>query len=73
MLYARKEAVIERLQAVSIHGLPFYDVYFRYTDKPDLPTRFARVQGEMMPPGIQVGDRVLVESIENTVMRIDKL
>lgn len=73
MLYSRKEATIEHLRALDLHGLPFYDVYYKYTDELDPRTRLARVQGEMVSSGIRVGDRVLVERIANTVMRIEKL
>lgn len=73
MLYSKKAAVIERLSVLSIHGLPFFDVYYKYTEEPDAPTELARVQGEMVYPDIQVGHRVLVEKVANTVMRIEKL
>ncbi|MFQ5663502.1 MAG: hypothetical protein ACE5HL_06700 [Terriglobia bacterium] len=73
MLYSRKEAVIEHLRALSIHGLPFFDVYYKYTEELDARPQLARVQGEMVYPTIQAGDRVLVEKIANTVMRIEKL
>lgn len=73
MLYSRKEATIEHLRALDLHGLPFFDVYYKYTDELDPQTQLARVQGEMVSPGIQVGDRVLVEKIAHTVMRVEKL
>lgn len=73
MLYSRKEATIEHLRALSIHGLPFFDVYYKYTGDPDARTQLARVQGEMVYATIQVGDRALVEKAANTVMRIEKL
>ena len=73
MLYSRKEATIKYLRALNIHGLPFFDVYYKYTEPLDAPTQLARVQGEMVYPTIQPGDRVLVEKVANTVMRIEKL
>lgn len=73
MLYSKKEAVIEYLRALSIHGLPFFDVYYRYTEPPDARPEQARVQGEMVSPGLVAGDRVLVEKVAHTVMRVEKL
>lgn len=73
MLYSRKEAIIEHLRTLDLHGLAFFDVYYKYTDGLDSPTQLARIAGEMTYPGIQVGDRVLVEKIAHTVMQIEKL
>lgn len=73
MFYSKKEAVIEHLREVSLQGLPFYDVYYRYTEELDPKTQLARVQEEMVYSGIRVDDRVLVEKIAQTVMRIEKL
>ena len=73
MLYSRKEATIEHLRILNLHGLPFFDIYYKYTDELDPKTQLARVQGEMVSSGIQVGDRVLVEKIARTVMRVEKL
>ncbi|MFQ5724682.1 MAG: hypothetical protein ACE5G6_09325, partial [Terriglobia bacterium] len=67
MLYSKKEATIEHLRAVDLHGLPFFDVYYKYTDEADAETQLARVQGEMVYSRLQVGDRVLVEKIADTV------
>lgn len=73
MLYSRKEAIIEHLRTLDFHGLPFFDVYYKYTDSFDAPTHLARIAGEMTYPGMQVGDRVLVEKIAHTVIEIEKL
>lgn len=73
MLYSRKEAIIKHRRAVNLHGLPFFDVFYKYTYVLDARTELARVAGEMTYPGMQGGDRVLVEKIANTVMRIEKL
>ncbi|MEE8201925.1 MAG: hypothetical protein V3R29_12265 [Candidatus Acidoferrales bacterium] len=73
MLYSKKEATIEHFRVVDLHGLPFFDIYYKYTDELDPQTQLARVQGEMVYSRLQVGDRVLVEKIANTVMRIERL
>jgi len=73
LLYSKEEAIIEHLRALSIHSLPFFDVVIRYTEPPDARPELARVQGELISSGLQAGDRVLLEKVANTVMRIEKL
>ena len=73
MLFSRKDAVLEQLSAVQIHGAPFYDIVYRYAEPPDSRAEQARVPGELIYPNAQAGDRVFIEKIANTVMRVEKL
>lgn len=73
MLHSRKEAVLQQLRHFQIHGIDYYDVVYLYQQELDAQSQMARVPGEMIYSGARAGDRVLVEKIANTVMRIEKL
>jgi hypothetical protein len=73
VFFARKEAVLQQLRAIEIHGLRFYDIVFTCTDPPGEEPEVARVGNEMIYPGAQPGDRILVEKIANVVSRVQKL
>ena len=73
MLFSRKEAVLQHLRHFQIHGIDYYDVVYLDQAEPDAQPQIARVPGEMIYSGARAGDRVLVEKIANTVMRIEKL
>lgn len=73
MLYSRKEAILETVRRVQIHGIDFYDIIYLYQEELDARPQLARVPGEMIYSGVQTGDRVMIERIANTVMRVEKL
>lgn len=73
MLYSRKEAVLEAVRRIQIHGIDFYDIVYLYQAELDARPELARVPGEMIYSGARVGDRVMIEKIANTVMRVEKL
>ena len=43
MLKGSRDAVLHRMQPVSIHGQLFYDLHYRFVDEPDSQMRVARV------------------------------
>lgn len=73
MLYSRKEALLQNIRRIQIHGIDFYDIIYLYQQELDARPETARVPGEMIYSGAQAGDRVLIERIANTVMRVEKL
>ncbi len=73
MLFSRKEAILQQLRAIEIHGAVFYDVVFNVIEPADAPPESARIGGEMMYPDAQVGDRIVVEKVANVVARVEKL
>ena len=56
MLKGSREAVLHRMQPVSIHGQLFYDLHYRFVDEPDSQMRVARVGGEALAHAIAEGD-----------------
>ena len=72
MLKGSREAVLHRMQPISIHGQLSYDLHYRFTDEPDSQMRVARVGGEALGPGIQVGERVTLDFLVGVVTAVHK-
>ena len=60
MLKGSRDAVLHRMQPVSIHGQLFYDLHYRFVDEPDSQMRVARVGGEALDPRQPRGGRRIV-------------
>jgi hypothetical protein len=67
MLKGSREAVLYKLQPVSIHGQLSYDLHYRFADEPDSQMRVARVGPEALAPGLQEGDRVQLDFLVGVV------
>ena len=72
VLFSRKEAILQELRALEIHGLRFYDILFSASE-PGAPAESARIGAEMIYANPRAGDRVMIEKVANVVMRVDKL
>jgi hypothetical protein len=72
MLKGSRDALLHRLQPISIHGQLSYDVHYTFLDEPDGPTRVARVGGEAISPGLQPGDRVRLDFLVGMVTAIHR-
>ena len=73
MLKGSREAVLERLQPISIHGQLSYDVHFTFADEPDGQARVARLGAEALPRGLQEGDRIRLDFLVGVVTAVHKL
>jgi hypothetical protein len=67
MLKGSREAILHRLRPISIHGQLSYDLHYRFVDEPDSQLRVARVGPEALAPGLQEGDRVLLDFLVGVV------
>jgi len=72
VLFSRKEAVLQDLRAIEIHGARFYDLLFTPTEPPGAPPESARIGAEMIYASPRAGDHVMIEKIANVVTRVDK-
>jgi len=70
MLKGSRDAILFRLQPISIHGQLSYDVHYRFADEPDSQTRVARIGGEAIAPGLTEGDRVRLDFLVGVVTAI---
>ena len=72
MLKGSRDAIVHRLQPISIHGQLSYDVHYTFDDDPDQP-HVARVGPEAVAPGVESGDRVRLDFLVGVVTNIHRL
>jgi hypothetical protein len=72
MLKESRDAVIRRLQPISIHGQLSYDLHYLFADEPDGHVRVARVGPEAIAPGVQAGDRVRLDFLVGVVTAVHR-
>ncbi len=73
MLKGSRDAVLHRMQPISIHGQLSYDVHYRFDgDEPDSQLHVARVGGEALAPGLQLGDRVRLDFLLGVVTAVHR-
>jgi len=67
MLKGSRDAVLHKIQPVSIHGQLSYDLHYRFADEPDSQLRVARVGPEALAPGLQEGDTIELDFLVGVV------
>jgi hypothetical protein len=72
MLKGTRTAIIKRIQPVSIHGQISLDVFFVDPEDPEEEVRHARVGGEAVPRGLEVGDKATMHYVMGMVTAITK-
>lgn len=72
MLKGSRDAVLHRMQPVSIHGQLFYDLHYQFVDEPEGQPRVARVGGEALAPALQEGDRVTLDFLVGVVTAVHR-
>jgi hypothetical protein len=72
MLKGSRDAVLHKLQPISIHGQLSYDVHYHFADDPEGHLRVARVGNEAVSPGIQDGDRIRLDFLVGVVTAVHK-
>ena len=66
-----KEAVIIQAQQFDLHGTLYYELIFSYADNLEI-AHTARLGHESIYPNPQSGDKVLIESVINTVVEVKR-
>ena len=72
MLKGSRDAVLHRMQPVSIHGSLFYDLHYRFVDEPDSQMRVARIGGEAIAPALEEGDHVRLDFLVGVVTAVHR-
>jgi hypothetical protein len=72
MLKGSRDAVLYRMQPISIHGQLSYDIHYRFVDEPDSQLRVARVGPEALVPGLQEGDTVKLDFLVGVVTAVHR-
>ena len=72
MLKGSRDAVLRKMQPISIHGQLSYDLHYLFADELDGQTRVARVGPEAIAPGLQAGDRVRLDFLVGVVTAVHR-
>jgi hypothetical protein len=73
MLRGTREAIVRKIQPISIHGQLSYDLQYVFADEPDSQARVARVGPEAIDAGVQTGDRVNLDFVVGVVTAVKKV
>jgi hypothetical protein len=72
MLKGSRDAVLHRIQPISIHGQLSYDLHYRFIDEPDSQMRVARIGGEAIERGVEQGQRVRLDFLVGVVTAVHR-
>ena len=72
MLKGTRQAIIHRIQPVSIHGQVSLDIFWQDPEDPEQERRHARVGDEAVPRNLQPGDRVTLHYVMGMVTKITR-
>jgi hypothetical protein len=72
MLKGTREAVLRKVQPISIHGQLSYDVHYEFADEPD-SMHVARVGPEAMDAGLQAGDHAMLDFLVGVVTAVRRI
>ena len=73
MLHGSREAVLRKVQPISVHGQISLDVQFVYTDDVDERLHVARIGPEATPRGLEAGDRVILDFVMGVVTNVKRV
>ena len=74
MLKGSRQAILKRIQPISIHGQPSWEIVFTYVDDSTEQLNAARVGPEAIRRGsLEPGDRIEVEYLFNQVIKVTRL
>ena len=70
MLKGSRDAIVRRVQPISIHGQLSYDLHYTFADEEEEQVHVARVGPEAMTGGVQTGDRVRLDFLVGVVTAV---
>lgn len=74
MLKGSREAVLKRLQRISLHGQQSWEIVFVNVDDPTEQLNAARIGPEAISAeSLEPGDRIQVEYLFNVVVKVTRL
>jgi hypothetical protein len=73
MLKGSRDAILRKVQPVSIHGQLSLDIHFVDPDDPDGQPRVARLGPEAVPRDLQPGDRIRLNYLVGVVTGVTKV
>jgi len=74
MLRGSRDALLNRIQAISLHGQPSWEIVFTHLDDPEERLNAARVGPEAIAGHtLEPGDRIQVEYLVGVVVKVTRL
>ena len=74
MLKGTRDAILKRIQRISIHGQQSWEIVFTNVDDPTEQLNAARVGPEaLVAESLEPGDRIQVEYLFNQVVKVTRL
>jgi hypothetical protein len=74
MLKGTRDAVVQDLRSVSIHGQVSWEITFAFLDQPDGPLNAARVGPEAIEGGpLHVGDHIRVAFLMGVIVGVSSI
>lgn len=71
LMSGKKQAILQQVRLVDIHGTRFYDLMYTHVDAPD-QARSARIGVEDAYPNPQPGDAIAVSYLMNVATGISR-
>lgn len=72
MLHGAKEGVLREVRPLSIHGSPYYDVYFQLAGLSEEEIGSGRIGTESIYANAKSGDRVKLHFVMNLLVRVEQ-
>lgn len=73
MLRGSREAILKKIQPVSIHGQISLDVHYVDPDDENGQVRVARIGPESVVPSLEPGDRIRLEFVLGAVTNVARV
>lgn len=74
MLKGTRDAVLKRIQPISIHGQMSWEILFTFLDDPTEQLNAARVGAEaIVGRSLEAGDRIQVEYLVGVVVKVTRI
>jgi hypothetical protein len=74
MLKGTRDAVLRRIQPISVHGQVSWEIVFTHLDDPAEQLNAARVGAEaIVGQSLEPGDRITVEYLVGVVVKVTRL
>ncbi len=74
MLKGTRDALLKRIQAISVHGQRSWEIVFTHLDDPEEQLHAARVGPEAVnAETLEAGDRIRLEYLVGVVVKVERL
>ena len=72
MIHGVRDGVLREVRPLSIHGSPYYDVYFQLAGQPEGQIGSGRIGTESIYANARSGDGVRLHFVMNLLVRVER-